>query len=361
MNQSVKLAIFKPDGLGDFVLALSGIRLLVERFGPENTAIVVTRTVEPLAKSECPGCRIIAIPYTPSGLRRNLLSLWRARQALRSFEPGVVVSMRHQRDRFYQLLFSAMRWQRCYVIENLLRKWLPPSYFWLENRSFQRTGTNVIDFPIDAPEGLCLELEAHRRMVSSVIGEDVSVDAIKPTLSACVTSEPILLVSPLGSIPEKTYPFPKLAEAIAQIPRIHELLVVLCGSRRQATALESLRRQLNQVGISHAEIRCSDTVVEFVRFVGTAQAVITVDTAAAHIATSLDKPTAVIFGGVYYGLYGPWSRSSRQQWVLPPLETEQRALHPSAGNEVGCIAPSEIASALRRALAVSSGPAAGSL
>ncbi|MGA1129843.1 MAG: glycosyltransferase family 9 protein, partial [Chthoniobacterales bacterium] len=55
---------------------------------------------------------------------------------------------------------------------------------------------------------------------------------------------------------------------------------------------------------------------QFVASVARADLLLTVDTAAAHLACALDAPAVVIHSGQHPGVYGPYSRSGRQIWLL---------------------------------------------
>jgi ADP-heptose:LPS heptosyltransferase len=47
--------------------------------------------------------------------------------------------------------------------------------------------------------------------------------------------------------------------------------------------------------------------------------VLAADSAAAHIATALDRPAVMLLGGGCPGQFAPWRRSPRQVWLEHPL------------------------------------------
>jgi ADP-heptose:LPS heptosyltransferase len=49
--------------------------------------------------------------------------------------------------------------------------------------------------------------------------------------------------------------------------------------------------------------------------IASSSAVLTADTATAHLAAALDKPMVCVISGAHYGIFGPWQRSQRQAWL----------------------------------------------
>jgi len=67
----------------------------------------------------------------------------------------------------------------------------------------------------------------------------------------------------------------------------------------------------------NAQIIIPEDLQKFIDLLAGAECVVTVDTAAAHAATALDCRTLVLFSGKHQGMFAPWIRSSRQQWLMP--------------------------------------------
>ncbi|NDG71611.1 MAG: hypothetical protein EBY32_09985, partial [Proteobacteria bacterium] len=57
---------------------------------------------------------------------------------------------------------------------------------------------------------------------------------------------------------------------------------------------------------------------DFLQSIAEARLVLTVDTAAAHLACALDTPAVIVSAGQHPGVYAPYSKNGRQKWLLPP-------------------------------------------
>jgi ADP-heptose:LPS heptosyltransferase len=106
--------------------------------------------------------------------------------------------------------------------------------------------------------------------------------------------------------------------------------LVLTGSTAQALQLHDLRSIIEgQSPEIAARIRIlhPSNLQEFVDLLAGAELVLSVDTAAAHAATALDRPSVILYSGQQYGTYGPWSRSARQRWIFPGFPSGGRPWH----------------------------------
>jgi ADP-heptose:LPS heptosyltransferase len=93
----------------------------------------------------------------------------------------------------------------------------------------------------------------------------------------------------------------------------------------------------------------------FVELLSAAEGVLSMDTAGAHIACALDKPTVIILGGGHYGVFGPWGRSERQEWIthtVPCLNCNW-VCHRNRTECIVDITPTRIANAMIRVLSLS--------
>jgi ADP-heptose:LPS heptosyltransferase len=57
---------------------------------------------------------------------------------------------------------------------------------------------------------------------------------------------------------------------------------------------------------------------DFLQSIAEARLVLTVDTAAAHMACALDTPAVIISAGQHPGVYAPYSKNGQQHWIIPP-------------------------------------------
>ena len=107
----------------------------------------------------------------------------------------------------------------------------------------------------------------------------------------------------------------------------------------------SLRSFFESAGIASARVHIPGDLVEFLNLIAGAELILTVDTAAAHFATALDRACVVLFSGLHSGMFGPWRRSARQRWLLPEAPPGKTKFKWHAG-----IAPTRVAAQVREVM-----------
>ena len=101
---TVRYFLFKPDGIGDFVLATGAIDLLAREAGEENLVICVRSLLAPLAKAQFPQATIIELPVAEKRKVVNLFALnfirclpvWRAQSGISESKKPQMVSRSYQ-------------------------------------------------------------------------------------------------------------------------------------------------------------------------------------------------------------------------------------------------------------------------
>jgi ADP-heptose:LPS heptosyltransferase len=344
--------IFKVDGIGDFVLATSAIRLLVAHYGVESCCLVVSKAVAGLARREFPGvaCITLAVPSHGGPAHRILPRLLQDRHALSRIEADHLICLRHQRAYYHHLLLSWIRASRRYAVEVSQPKWMAQC-----NRlQFSCSLTDIVTpTPHDSAEPdrtvTCRELDHHRSLLDAVLPNPVSRQAIIPAFTYVhATHGTDLVVAPFAGHSIKDYPTALLVEVLREVLSETGIPIRVTGSPAQRPALESLRQELLPTPGSLITISCSENVGHYIKTVASARLVFTMDSATAHIATALDKPTVIILGGGHYGQFGPWQRSSHQIWLTHHMDCFQCSWH-CTHSEPRCIT-SISATALRQAI-----------
>ena len=327
-SSSRRCFLFKPDGIGDFFIASGAVRLLAREFGEENLILAVLPVMEPVVNAQFPRASVISLPLRT---RRKVLNLFVA-NCLRCFRPwvkllktnvDVSISLRYMRDYLQNVLFSSVPSTRRFTCSNLLlgngrpvRRWTERVFIWI-------FGTQIIDYP-DSEPGVPTELAAHRLVLSSALGREVDIREIWPELRAHSSPPlriPYWVCAPFSSSPEKDFPLDRLRNLLLGLGEQGELgTLVLTGSGDQRDSLEqflaSFSEASEELGIT-AQIIISEDLQKFIDLLAGAKCVVTMDTAAAHAATALDCRTLVLFSGKHQGMFAPWIRSGRQQWLMP--------------------------------------------
>lgn len=322
--------LFKPDGIGDFFLSSGTIRFLAREFGEENLTIAALPVIGPVVRGQFPQATFVPLPIRK---KRILLNVFVA-NCIRCFpiwirllrDPhDVSISLRHMRDYLMNVLFYSVRSPRRLVCENQLLGNGRPVRRWTE-----RTFTGLFR-PVQLPYppyegegGIPREIEVNRLLVSRALGREVAIGEIWPDLRR-VGDPPVegeyWVCAPFANGGGKDYPPERWAELMSLLEKGERIpKLILTGSSDQHQRLQEFAHTLTS---SSPELASRMSIVHppdlqrFIDLLAGASLVLTVDTAAAHAATALDRPAVVLFSGQHYGTFGPWTRSSLQQWIQP--------------------------------------------
>lgn len=306
-QKSYALCVFKPDRIGDFVLALGAVQLLVDEFGEENCVLVVSPIAKALVDIEFPrAAAVVVSPFEVPLRAQALLGALRKRLEMGAFRFDALACLRHQRVRF----------------QNLILHWVDTdASFGLANQSGYHLGdpeysfANEDPYPTAGEGGLPLELEAHRTVLQRVLGRQISAGDVLPRFRS-VQRHPgdHLLVCPFASSPLRDIPERLLIDTLMAGRTAWQTPTLLSCAPEQRRRAECLLKTLRGAGLA-ARLLERKGLHGFLADVAAARAVLTADTSTAHIATALDVPTVVILGGGHYGQFGPWHRSDKQLWL----------------------------------------------
>lgn len=319
----MRVFILKPDAIGDFILATGCIRHLARAKGEKNLVIAVRADVAPLAATEFPEAEIIPLPLR---LKRrvlnlalvNILNCLPAWGRMSMLQVDAAICLRSMRAYLHTFFFCTPRAKRRIACENLLlanpRVRRPAVEKWMQ-RLFQPT---LLKYP-EAGCGLPLDIEANRIVLEELLGEPVSPHEILPTLSARrgkVTD--FWVLAPFSSTPSKDYPAASWARALLEIqPHVP---IRLAASPNQQESLRKFARELLEVGLEKMDFLPPSSLPDFVQTIAAAGLVLTVDTAAAHMACATGTPAVIVSAGQHPGVYAPYSPNGRQAWLLPSAD-----------------------------------------
>lgn len=345
-----RAVIFKVDRIGDFILALGAIRVALREWGEDQCLLVVSPLAEELAAREFPRTpRLVLPPFV--GLKRLLPAVWAARKALGEIECEVALGLRHQRWDFDELCLAWLHASRVYVMEDVSR---PAMYAHRRTYALARAGRPVFQEEAGAAAGgeSCRELQMHRQLLSGVLGRPVTSGEVGPTLApgpSLPAAE--IVICPLGSHALRDLPLSALFAALGA-GRAAGWSAVLVGSAAQSGRLHEIRATLELRGFPGVRVKADLSLAEFVQVLAAAPLVVTTESAAAHLATALDRPVVVIVGGGHFGQFGPWRRSVRQIWLTNPLECfgcNWSCVHPEAFCVTG-VTPLQVTQAVTQLL-----------
>lgn len=320
--------IFKPDGIGDFFLSSGAIRLLAAEFGEANLTIAALPIMEAVVRGQFPKASFVPLPIRK---KRVFLNVFVA-NCIRCFPSwfgllgnphDVSISLRHMRDYLMNILFCSVRSPRRLVCENQLLGNGRPVRRWTERAFTTIFRQEVLAYP-SYEDGVPKELEANRRILSRALGREVGIGEIWPELRVVgkpSVEAPYWLCAPFANGGGKDYPTIRWSELFALLASSEKIPnLVLTGSVEQRGRLEEFSKMITgsspdtgpRITIMHPP-----DLQKFIDLIAGASIVLTVDTAAAHAATALDRPAVVLYSGQQFGTFGPWIKSARQHWMRP--------------------------------------------
>lgn len=351
----MRVFIFKPDGIGDFVLATGAIRLLAREFGEENLILCVKSLLVPLARSQFPQATVLDLPVAAKRRVLNLflrnflacLPLW---WRVRTTPVEVAICLRSMRNYLETLIFLSARSRRHIANENILLRGKRRVRMAVEKTVNRVFGPELVAYP--NPGDLPMEIEAHRGVVEQTLRRPIAAEEVLPVITSSASftgaAEAYWICAPITNLASKLYPPAKWQKLFAELlPEAADKKILLVGSEDQRTALEEMESLLRAAGCAGAEIFFPVDLVAFVDCIAGSEMLFTVDTAAAHFSTALDRRTLILFSGLHRGMFGPWSRSAAQSWLEPLAFPNGKKKKWHAGIE-----PSRAAAEARRLLAL---------
>ncbi len=346
---SVRLFILKPDNIGDFLLASGGIRALADTAGEENLLLAVKSDVAPLARREFSRARVVPLPIRPKkkGVNTTAANLFACLPALLSLVGTRVdagVCLRDKRTFLDTLLWLAPRAPRRVACRNSLRRAKGGRWGLWEGLVGAVFRPVFLPYPTSR-RGLPSDLQAQGTVVSEVVGRPLSGADIMPRLR-CVrwTGGDFWLCCPFSSHPSKDLPAERWAEALGSCRDLWPAGgICLAGAPDQRDRLASFAGQWKAAGLSlPVRVAPPGPLAEFPDAVAAAGLVLTVDTAAAHLACAVRAPAVMVASRNNEGVYAPYSPDGRQVWVMGGRGKTWREALPA----------DEISQAVRRALGV---------
>lgn len=294
---AARTCLFALGQLGDFVLALSALRLCVEAHGAAQCTLVVTPAAARLAEIEFPEVPQLVVPGDAPSLLRDIVPLWRReRRRFAARRHDSLVCFSHQRSLYYELASSWIHAGRDVRLQ-------PETY------------------PAEPADGLCTELLAHGRLVAAALDREVRREEILPRFHHLQPAEgDRLLIFPFSRDPSRSLPADTLRVALQTWRARSGAPAVFGGSPEDHSALVRLA-----AGVPGARIETPLGLDALLHQIAAAGAVLSADSAPAHIAAALDKRSVVMTSRAFHGYAQPWGRSARQQVFVHGTPADQIA------------------------------------
>ena len=321
----MRVFILKPDAIGDFILATGCIRLMARELSEKNLVIAVRSDVAPLAKAQFPQAEVIPLPLREK--RRlvnlatvNVINCLPAWLRLLTLRVDAAICLRSMRAYLHTITFYLPRAKHYIACENLLLA--NPRLRRPAVENFVRSAFKPTLIPYPPSSKLPTDIEANWLVAEEVLQRKVSDQEILPILTPPreVSAKNHWLLCPFSSTTSKDYPAESWAAALKLLaPDRAEAQLYLAAGPSQSDRLQDFARTLQSAGITNIHLAAPVPLPDFLQSIAEARLVLTVDTAAAHMACALDTPAVIVSAGQHPGVYAPYSINGHQHWIIPPL------------------------------------------
>jgi len=307
-----QIGIYKADRLGDFVLSVGAIRAIVERSGESNCVIFHSAASSQAASREFPNVARIEIPPLDGRLWitcRRLRKMIEEEMGLGGV--GQLICLRHFRALFDEVALQMIPASRVWCIRNSSTS---SRAYELVRKRFE--GDIITERPNQKLNGdICEDLMCHERLLDAWAGVSHLKRDIRPKIGfASPQPEGSLALAPFGSGRIRDLPLEGVAACVIHAKLSLGLVAVLLSPPEEIPRYEAFARELANKG-AVVGIRVTRSYDELVNRIASSSAILTTETATAHIATAMDCPMVCVIGGGHFGLFGPWRQSARQQWL----------------------------------------------
>lgn len=319
----MRVFILKPDAIGDFILSTGCIRLMARELSEKNLVLAVRADVAPLAKAQFPEAEVI--PLRLREKRRlvnlamvNVINCLPAWMRLAFLRVDAAVCLRSMRAYLHTITFYLPRAKKRFACENLLLA--TPRMRRPAVERFVRSAFNPTLIPYPPQGQLPTDIEANRLVAEEVLRRKISNEEILPSLTPPreVSPKNHWLLCPFSSTNSKDYPAEAWADALKILaPERANATLHLAAGPSQADRLRDFAATLQSAGVGNLQIDPPVPLPDFLQSIAEARLVLTVDTAAAHMACAMDTPAVIVSAGQHPGVYAPYSKNGRQNWLIP--------------------------------------------
>ncbi|MCC5844286.1 MAG: hypothetical protein JJU05_08550 [Verrucomicrobia bacterium] len=306
--------IYKPDAIGDFLLAGGVIRQLIKR-APGPWGLICSPQVKDLAEHLFPDLILIVLQGSNRGNSSNAFAkICSLRCFCRSHRVGTLVCLRHSLTGMDHVLLNWLHPEISSGIHDTPMPAPTPDRY----RTYRFNHAPV--YPTERGQ-LPLEVHAHLAVVNALIDSPLLESDCMPFLNLQVikrNAPPELAVFPVTRSRLRNYPLPKLSETVNQFLRVRpDFRVTVFGTRDDEADLRKFQSLLQSPHPVNIEYPAS--ILDAAKRIQQSTQLLCMESAPAHIATILDIPMVCILGGGHYDYFAPWFTSSNQHWIAERL------------------------------------------
>jgi ADP-heptose:LPS heptosyltransferase len=362
LGRRVRVLVIRTDGLGDGLLFEPALENLARVLSPRVIHLWAPQLTRDLFR-HCPTiARTMVIPrgFKTGNLNYFMSPLWRARLgfALGRWTFDKVIYPVESPEPLGNWLFASAR-----AAERWLNSGDTANQFDWQQARTQEIATKVVE----TRPGNAHELVRNEYLAEQWSGERTLrqpkvhlADGMKQRAEAQVDlwrlaakkrgGEEVIGVVPAASMPIKSYPNDRWAEALRRVWAEHRAMPVLLGGPTDAAPLDALASALVAADVPYQRLVAPLEILDMAALLMALDGVLSVDTGLAHLSVAQGVPTIVLVTGGNPGRFFPWP-NARHHIVLNVAMTCSGCNDRCTLPEAECIThipPDDIAAAYAR-------------
>lgn len=310
--------IYENQRLGDFFLASKSISILLDYFGREKCALCVSPESLILAEDQFPKIPKIIIPLSLSFKGFNIIEAYSLKNKLRQQSCENLICLRHHRSPLSNFVLNCIPANYRWGIIN--HPWMSMHAKKSENELFSKTA----EYPYPPQKGNPSQVEAHARILHLITKKKRNIKNLLPVLATRDVkqiTDKKLVIAPWGSSNFKSLSKDLLLKILTQLKIKKKFKIQIITSPQDSQKGKRLYEFLNKKGgLEVQSFSPSRSIDDLQKQISSATAILCCDSFPAHLATAMDKPTAVLATGAMPGVFGPWNHSEKQRWFCKKID-----------------------------------------
>jgi hypothetical protein len=303
------LVIFKPDGIGDFILATGPIRWVVQH--EQRPVVLLTSTdAFELARAQFPELLVHSLP---GSVRRksfdSLAYLKKAWQVASRYGGSELVCLRHSLNQNDHIVLRWLQPMRSFgTVNSPIAPALPAG---APRFSF----SDPVQYP-PARDHLPAEVCAHHDVLRAcyTCGEVTESGRMFPFLRVD-RHHPTrrLTIFPSTNLYLRNFPLERLADVVNRLDKRLYSDIAVCGSANDHEHMQRFHALLDAETDAH--LIHTKSILEVIPLIESSAAILTMDSAPAHIAICCGTPSVSILAGGQYGHFAPYGDPDTNVWL----------------------------------------------
>ncbi len=188
----------------------------------------------------------------------------------------------------------------------------------LEKGAYKISSPHVKSYPETKGDSINIELEAHRLLLRAFFDEEIGSDDVIPRMTRDASTEKVVLLAPFGSSPIRDINPYNLIPSLLKIAACGYLFNI-CFPPEDKNKCQVFANEIQKGANLNITLKSTPSIKSLISEIQSSSVIKTTESAPAHLAISLNKPTVALSGGGHSGMFDSWVRSQKQIWVTNRL------------------------------------------